>query len=82
MLKSTGVAANLSLSNLSNISNLSASDLKLAKSIFSANFDISMPITLFMSVLWHNSKNLIQLLFCFYYDFMVLEDNSYLLTHK
>ena len=82
MLKSTGVAANLSISNLSNISNLSASDLKLAKSIFSANFDISMPITLFMSVLLHNSKNLIQLLFCFYYDFMVLEDNSYLLTHK
>ena len=51
MLKSTGVAANLSISNLSNISNLSASDLKLAKSIFSANFNISMPITLFMSIL-------------------------------
>ena len=79
LVESVGTGANLSTSNSSTlllklfkplatifdllISNLLVSDFRLAKSSFLANCNLSTPVA-FLS-----EANLIELIFCFYYDY-------------
>ena len=57
--------------------NLSISDFKLTKSTSLANFDVSTPAAFLNQILLHDQANLIQLLLCFYYEYMVLKNNSF-----
>ena len=56
--------------------NLTASNLKLAKSVFLANYDASRPLA-FLNQLFLLETDLIPVLYCSYYDYMVLENNSF-----
>ena len=48
------------------------SNSNLAKSVFLSNFDISTDAAFLNQILLHNYINLIQNLFCLYYEYMVL----------